>query len=171
MGLSLFNTVILYYKIGLLILHITALEARIDLREMALGGIECILLVRHAELIVQLGTVIMLWLKLSIGITVDAHVWVYIDVDILGNVLNGIVVMDYITCVRLLLLTMVELLLLLIIEVILVTDVWVKLIHEWISLYGKWFHSWLLRKLVNLNLFSTLHFGATAIRNLIIIVQ
>ena len=111
----------------------------------------------------------MLRLKLSIWITVDAHVWVYIDVDILGNVLNGIVVMDYITCVRLLLLTMVELLLLLIIEVILVTDVWVKLIHEWISLYGKWFHSWLLRKLVNLNLFSTLHFGATAIRNLIIV--
>ena len=149
--LSLFNTVILYYKIGFLILNITALEARIYLRER-LVWIECVLLGRHgAELIVQLGTVIMLLLKLSIRITVDAHVWVNIDVDILSDVLNGIVV----DCVRsLLLLTRVVLLLLLIVEVILATHVWwVKLIHERISLHGKRFHNWFGGKLVNLNLF------------------
>ena len=149
----MFNTVILYYKIGFLILNITALEARVNLRELALVWIECVLLRSHgAEFIVQLGTVIVWLLKLSIGITVDAHAWVNIDVDILRNVLNGIVV----DCVRSLLLLGVVLLLLLIVEVILVThvsDVWVKLIHEWISLHGKRFHHRLRRKLVNLNLF------------------
>lgn len=50
--LPLLNTVILYYKIGFLILNITALEARINLRER-LVWIECVLLGRHgAELIV-----------------------------------------------------------------------------------------------------------------------
>jgi len=48
LGLSLFNTVILYYKISFLILNITTLEARINLFEMVLHGIECILLLRHA---------------------------------------------------------------------------------------------------------------------------
>ena len=170
LGLSLFNTVVLYYKIGFLILNITALEARIDLSKLVLVWIVCILLLRHgAEFIVQLGAVVMLRLKLAIGITgSDAHIWININVDILSNVLNGIVV----DCVRSLLLLGVVLLLLLIVEVILVTHVriWVKLIHEWISLHGEGFHRWLLRKLVNLtNLFWTLHLGATAIRNLFIV--
>lgn len=52
LSLSLLNAVILYYEICFLILNITALEARIDLRKLALVWVEGTLLVWHAELIV-----------------------------------------------------------------------------------------------------------------------
>ena len=100
LSLSLLNTIILYYKICFLILNIPALEARIDLSKLALVWSECVLLMRHAEFIVKLGALSLMWLKLCIWITSHTHIWVDVYVNILGDILNSIVV----DCVRSLLL-------------------------------------------------------------------